>query len=586
MQRDELKEKPFCLNDGQIDWVENTLKDMSLDEKLGQMICPGVQMIGKKQIEEFAVKRKLGALMIRPMDQQKAAEAISALQNASKVPMLIAANLEWGGDGAVLQGTKYGMPMGCTATGDYESGYRLGKISCSEGAGVGVNWAFAPIVDIDNSYRNPITNIRAFSSKRDDVIAMASNYLKAAKEENVAVSIKHFPGDGCDERDQHLLVSVNDCSYEEWMDTYGTIYRTLIDQGAQTVMVGHIAQPAVARHFQPDISREEAFLPASQSKVLITDVLRKELGFRGLAVTDSTLMVGYMQKMPRREALAKTIMAGIDMILFNRNLDEDFVYLQEAVEKGTLTTDRIDEAVSRILATKAALGLPEKKQAGTLQPTKEQVEKIGCKQYKEWTSECADKAITLVKDNRHYLPLSPQKTKRIYLNVIENYVTNRSAFAADIKSRLEKEGFEVTLRKRKMEINQELMLKGIPTPTLLKVMKEIMATTDSFVSKYDMCMIVLNMETVSNATTVRVDWKVMFGLGNDIPWYAGEMPCVVISTANPYHLLDVPMADVYINAYTGSPVVLDALMDKVMGRSEFKGISPVDAFCGHEDTMI
>lgn len=586
MQRDELKEKPFCLKDGQIDWVENTLKNMSLDEKLGQMICPGVQMIGKKQIEEFAVKRKLGALMIRPMDQQKAAEAIRALQNASKVPMLIAANLEWGGDGAVLQGTKYGMPMGCTATGDYESGYRLGKISCSEGAGVGVNWAFAPIVDIDNSYRNPITNIRAFSSKRDDVIAMASNYLKAAKEENVAVSIKHFPGDGCDERDQHLLVSVNDRSYEEWMDTYGTIYRTLIDQGAQTVMIGHIAQPAVARHFQPDISREEAFLPASQSKVLITDVLRKELGFRGLAVTDSTLMVGYMQKMPRREALAKTIMAGIDMILFNRNLDEDFVYLQEAVEKGTLTTDRIDEAVTRILATKAALGLPEKKQAGTLQPTKEQVEKIGCQQYKEWTIECADKAVTLVKDNRHYLPLSPQKTNRIYLNVIENYVTNRSAFAADIKSRLEKEGFEVTLRKRKMEINQELMLKGIPTPTLLKVMKEIMATTDSFVSKYDMCMIVLNMETVSNATTVRVDWKVMFGLGNDIPWYAGEMPCVVISTANPYHLLDVPMADVYINAYTGSPVVLDALMDKVMGRSEFKGISPVDAFCGHEDTMI
>ena len=377
MQRDELKEKPFCLKDGQIDWVENTLKDMSLDEKLGQMICPGVQMIGKKQIEEFAVKRKLGALMIRPMDQQRAAEAIRALQNASKVPMLIAANLEWGGDGAVLQGTKYGMPMGCTATGDYESGYRLGKISCSEGAGVGVNWAFAPIVDIDNSYRNPITNIRAFSSKRDDVIAMASNYLKAAKEENVAVSIKHFPGDGCDERDQHLLVSVNDRSYEEWMDTYGTIYRTLIDQGAQTVMIGHIAQPAVARHFQPDISREEAFLPASQSKVLITDVLRKELGFRGLAVTDSTLMVGYMQKMPRREALAKTIMAGIDMILFNRNLDEDFVYLQEAVEMGTLTTDRIDEAVTRILATKAALGLPEKKQAGTLQPTKEQVEKIG-----------------------------------------------------------------------------------------------------------------------------------------------------------------------------------------------------------------
>lgn len=370
------------------------------------------------------------------------------------------------------------------------------------------------------------------------------------------------------------------------MNTYGYIYKTLIDQGAQTVMVGHIAQPALARHLKPGISREEAFLPASQSRVLITDGLRGELGFNGMLVTDSTLMVGYMQKMPRRKALPASIMAGIDMILFNRNLEEDVQFLRDGLRDGLLTEERVNEAVVRILATKACLGLPEKKASGTIKPEQDLTAVLGSSTSKAWALECADQAVTLVKDNQKLLPLSPNKTKRIYLNVIENYVSNQSAFANDIKTRLEKEGFSVTLRKRKMELNQDLLLKGIPTPTLLKVMKEINANTESFVSQYDMCMIVLNMETVSNATTVRVNWKVMFGLGNDIPWYAGEMPCVVVSTANPYHLLDIPMADVYINAYTGSPVVLDAVFDKLMGRSTFKGVSPVDPFCAHEDTMI
>ncbi len=370
------------------------------------------------------------------------------------------------------------------------------------------------------------------------------------------------------------------------MDSYGMIYQNLIHEGARSVMIGHIAQPAMARAINPDISKEEAFLPASQSETLLTGLLREKLGFNGLVVTDSTLMVGYMQCMPRRAAIPESIRCGCDMILFNRSIDEDVEYMKQGIADGRLSMERVDEAVTRVLATKAALNLHKKKQDGSIVPSVDPMSIIGSQETKDWTRECADKAITLVKDNRHLLPLSPGKTKRIYLNVIENYVSNKSPFAANIKERLEKEGFAVTLRKRKMDLNMDLLNKGIPTPTLLKVMKEIQANTQDFVSQYDMCMIVLNMETVSNATVVRVNWKVMFGLGNDIPWYAGEMPLVVISTANPYHLLDIPMAHTYINAYTGTQVVLDALFDKLMGRSAFKGVSPVDPFCGHEDTTL
>lgn len=581
-----LAGNPFYLDESQQKWVKDTLASMTLEEKVGQLFCPAMSSFSKKTIEHMTKDLHIGSAMIRPFPVKGLQEKIRSLQDASKLPMLISANLENGGCGAINEGTNFAMPMGATATGDMVNGYRLGKISCREAASVGVNWGYAPIVDIDNNYRNPITNIRAFSSDKNQVLEMARGYQKAAEEEGVATTIKHFPGDGCDERDQHLLVSVNDRSAQEWMDSYGMIYQTLIDEGARTLMVGHIAQPAMARAIDPDISREEALLPASQSKTLLTGLLREKLGFNGLVVTDSTLMVGYMQCMPRKKAIPTSIACGCDIILFNRNIDEDYEYMMQGIRDGLVSMERVDDAVARMLATKAALRLHEKKEAGTLVPSVDPMTVINTQETKDWTKECADKAITLVKDNRHLLPLSPQKTKRIYLNVIENYVTNKSAFAAEIKARLEKEGFEVTLRKRKMDLNMDLLNKGIPTPTLLKVMKEISANTQDFVSKYDMCMIVLNMETVSNATVVRVNWKVMFGLGNDIPWYAGEMPLVVVSTANPYHLLDIPMAHTYINAYTGTKEVLDALFEKLMGRSEFKGISPVDPFCGHEDTML
>lgn len=582
----DLTVPPFCLDEEQQKWVTDTLASMTLEEKVGQLFCPAMSSFSKKTISHMTDDLHIGSVMIRPFPVKGLQEKIRSLQDASKLPMLISANLENGGCGAINEGTNFAMPMGATATGDMVNGYRLGKISCQEAASVGVNWGFAPIVDIDNNYRNPITNIRAFSSDKDQVLTMARGYIKGAEESGVAATIKHFPGDGCDERDQHLLVSVNDRSAEEWMDSYGMIYQNLIHEGARSVMIGHIAQPAMARAINPDISKEEAFLPASQSETLLTGLLREKLGFNGLVVTDSTLMVGYMQCMPRRVAIPESIRCGCDMILFNRSIDEDVEYMKQGIADGRLSMERVDEAVTRVLATKAALNLHKKKQDGSIVPSVDPMSIIGRQETKDWTRECADKAITLVKDNRHLLPLSPGKTKRIYLNVIENYVSNKSPFAANIKERLEKEGFTVTLRKRKMDLNMDLLNKGIPTPTLLKVMKEIQANTRDFVSQYDMCMIVLNMETVSNATVVRVNWKVMFGLGNDIPWYAGEMPLVVISTANPYHLLDIPMAHTYINAYTGTQVVLDALFDKLMGRSAFKGVSPVDPFCGHEDTTL
>ena len=577
-------DKPFNLTTEKINWVEETYEKMTFDERVGQLFCCSVNQIDENSINQIT-SNHIGSMMIRPFPLKGLKESIASLQNASKLPMLISGNLENGGAGVINEGTLFNMPMGCTATGDKENGYRLGKISTAEAASVGVNWGFAPIVDIDMNYRNPITNIRAFSSDRDEVIDMARGYLKAAKEEGVAATIKHFPGDGVDERDQHLLVSVNSLSSKDWFDSYGKIYKTLIEEGAPTVMVGHIAQPNVAKEINSGISEQEAYLPGSLSKTLITDVLREKLGFNGLVVTDSTLMVGFMQKMPRKDAICKSIESGADVILFNRNMDEDIKYLKEGISEGIVSEERFEEAVKRVLALKASLDLPEKKASGSLVPNVNPEKIVGNDTFKAWTKECANKAPTLVKD-KGILPISPQKTKRIYLNVIQNDVDDNSPLAKDFVERLEKEGFDVTLRTRSMHINMEEMIQGIWNEDAKRVMAEISATTESFTSQYDMAMIVLDMPTESNATVVRVKWNVFAGLGNDIPWYAGELPLVVVSLANPYHLLDIPMADVYVNAYTDNILTRDAVIDKLMGRSEFCGTSPVDAFCGHGDTAM
>lgn len=579
-----LKGNPFYLNEDQIQWVEETYNEMSLYEKIGQLFCGSIMQFDAHTMQQIT-DLHLGSLMIRPFPVQGLQENILCLQEMSKYPMLISGNLENGGVGVVNEGTLFNQPMGCTATGNQENGYRLGKISTAEAASVGVNWGYAPIVDIDMNYRNPITNIRAFSSKKEEVLEMARGYLRAAKEEGVAPTIKHFPGDGTDERDHHLLVSVNTLGNDEWMDSYGWIYKNLIEEGAPTVMIGHIAQPAVAKALNPDISEREAYMPASQSKTLITGMLREQLGFNGLVVTDSTLMVGYMQYLPRKEGLCASIEAGVDMILFNRNLEEDLKYMKQGYQEGKLSEKRLFEAVTRVLALKASLNLHHKKKEGTIVPQEDPMKVLGQPLFKEWTEQCADEAPTLIKD-RGILPLSPEKTKRIYLNVIENEVNDKSAFAQDIVNRLEKEGFTVELRKREMKVNMEEMVQGIMNPDAVRVMNEIMATTESFTSKYDLAMIVLNMPTESNATVVRVKWNVFAGLGNDIPWYAGEMPLVVVSFANPYHLLDIPMADVYVNAYTDNVATREAVFHKLMGRSEFKGMSPVDAFCGHDDCRV
>lgn len=555
----DLKAKPFYLNDEDIQWVKETKASMSIEEKIGQLFVPIGYSGDPGYLEGVMLRRHIGGILYRCGEAAEMQETHRYLQEHSRIPLFICANLEDGGCGIAVDGTNFGKQMQAAATDDIETAYRLGKVSCVEGAAVGCNWAFAPVVDIDRNWRNPITNVRTYGNDPEKVLVFAREYIRAAKEENLLVSVKHFPGDGCDEVDQHILTSVNDLSMEEWDATYGKIYQELINDGAQTVMVGHIALPSYQKHFQKDCPEE--LIPASLSPELLKNLLREKLGFNGLVITDSTCMVGFSSAMEREKAVPFSIEAGCDMFLFNKDLDEDYEYMMAGLKSGILSEERLDEALTRILATKASIGL-HRKAAGEIVPGSDALSILKNETFSEWAKESADRAVTLVKDTQDLLPIDPEKQKRVLLEILGECESNDRVIH-QFEKRLQDEGFSVELYQR----------ESFETAKF---------DVHTFKDKYDLVIYLGNVENESNKVTNRLSWYTFWGNGNNVPWFVKERPVLFISFANPYHLVDVPMIKTYINAYSNNENVIDAVVEKIMGRSPFQGKSPVDPFCGKE----
>lgn len=570
-----LQAAPFFLSDSDVDWVESTLAAMPVDEKIGQVFCLVSYGADEKALQHMAGVLKVGGVMCRPGSTEDVIGTVSSLQECSEVPLLMAANLEAGADGVCTDATRIGSPMAVAATGNVDMAHKLGVASGREASAVGLNWAFAPIGDIDYNFRNPITNTRTFGADPRQVADMATACLRGLQENGVAATVKHFPGDGVDERDQHLVTTVNTLSCEEWDAGYGQVFKACIDAGALAVMVGHIALPEYSRRLRPGINDED-ILPASLSYEITTTLLRERLGFAGLVVSDATAMAGMVMAMERSRAVPQTIAAGCDVFLFTRNLEEDFRYMRDGLKSGILTEERLTEAARNVLALKAALQLHRKKAQGTLVPWVETADKIlNCPEHRAWAAECADGAITLVKQEEGVLPLSPAKTRRVLLYGLESDGDFFESTAAEspaetattkFKALLEKEGFSVEI------FAAPQGLEGAMRPYA------------DCVSLYDLMVYVANLGTRSNQTTVRIQWAPP--MGSDIPIYFNSIPTVFISLENPYHLLDVPRVKTYINTYGSSDVVLEKLIDKLMGRSPFKGASPVDPFCGRWDTRL
>lgn len=556
-----LKTAPFYLREVDVQWVEYILDSMTLEEKIGQLFCPIGYSTERTYLDHELLRWHIGGLFFRDGLSTEMRDTFEYVQKHSRIPLLIPSNLEAGGDGAALDGTPFGKQMAAAAANNKKHAYRLGKIACTEGAALGINWAFAPVTDLDLNYHNPITNVRTYGRDPDKVCEYAKEYIRAAKECGVATSVKHFPGDGVDERDQHLLTSVNSLSMEEWDRTYGRVYKAMIEADTLTIMAGHIAMPAYQEHFDPHTKEE--VVPASLSSALLQRLLRDQLGFEGLIITDATPMVGFTSAMERKKAVPLSIENGCDMFLFNKDLAEDYQFMLDGYRNGLLSEKRLLNANRRILALKASLRLHEKKKKNSLVPPKENLSVIHCEKHVNWAKELADESITLVKDTSNILPISSEKTKRILLEVLGDFPSSVRV-QEKVRSELTKYGFEVSMYVK------ENFERGVDNVA-------------RFHEKYDMVIYIGNIENTSNQTTNRLNWYTFWGQGNHVPWFAKEVPTIFVSVANPYHLLDVPMIQTYINCYSNNDYVLEAVVQKLAGKSAFKGVSPVDPFCGRKE---
>lgn len=563
-----LRETPFYLNDTQIKWVYDTLAAMDDEEKVGQLFCLSISQNDTAGMHRMAEEYKIGGYMCRALPTQDILEINTTMQKMAKIPMLVAANFECGPNGISKEATDIASSLEIGATGLCENAGKLGEACAREGAALGANWSFAPVADIEYNWRNPIVGTRAFGDDPEFVAACAREYIIHAQRWGMAASAKHFPGDGLDERDQHLVTSINSLSCEKWDQSYGKVYQTCIDAGVMTIMVGHIMLPAYSQFYCPEMEKKD-MLPAVCAPELLQGLLRQKLGFNGVIVTDATNMAGSLVLVDRRRLLVKMVNAGCDMLLFTHNTGEDIRYVHAAVASGELSEERLDDAVLRILGLKAALHLPEKQKKGELVSSMKEVQKwIRCEKHRKLAREIAGQAVTLVKDKQKLLPISVKKYKRIYLYVIADAkepLGDEAGLKKMLSEKLREQGYEVTCHDNEAPV------------TSFGEQRSYQDMIDS----YDLILYIFHIATYSNKTTVRINWKNL-----NYPVYIPVIPTIAVSFANPYHLVDVPRISTLVNAYKFNEDTVDTVFEKLQGKSPFLGKNPVNPFCNMWDTEL
>jgi beta-N-acetylhexosaminidase len=576
----DLTAKPFNLDSDAIEWVHAAIESLSPDEKIGQLFINLNTSFAPEYLDGVLDTYHVGGMRYMGADSTAVQEHIRHAQSRSKIPLLIASNPEMGGFGSIDDGTLVSTHLQAGSHPDRSIARDLGRVGGAETAALGCNWAFAPIVDIHYNWRNTVISTRAFGNTPEIVIERAKEYFDGLSESNMAAAMKHFPGDGIDERDQHVVTSYNTQTVDEWEASYGRVYRELIDHGVQSIMIGHIGAPELSRKFRPGIPDAE-ILPATLAPELLQDLLRGELGFNGLILTDASMMVGMTQAMPRRDAVPAAIAAGCDMFLFFRDPAEDTEYLREGIRSGVVTPERLQDALERILGLKASLGLHTTPR-DQLVPGPEALKVIGSPEHHAVATAIADKTVTLVKDTQGNLPLRPATHRRVRLYGVSGAAdftgTDPDSYLQIARDELEQAGFEVHVFKDAAQRKAE----GEEHVYFHTVMAE--EANGQYADKYDAAIIFANVAGFAQEASVRIKWSTP--MAAEIPWYVTEVPTVFVSLNQPNHLIDVPMVKTVVHAHNPSREAIHAAVQKIIGASEFQGTFNDNVWCDTWGTRL
>jgi beta-N-acetylhexosaminidase len=393
-------------------WVETTLSKMTLEEKAGQMLVVGFWQLPNEQ--ESIIKRvkdsQLGGFFHFTLHHKELAFIVEKAQAGAKIPLFVCSDYEAGAGAMVREGTLFARPMARGYKGTAQAEYEIGKIIATEAKAVGVNYTLSPVVDVNTNPMCPDVNIRAYSDEVEIVSKLSAGYIRGVQEQGVIATAKHFPGNGSTHMDQHISPAIIDMSRDEIEKICLRPFKEAIATGVGSIMVAHLEVPALCKERHPVSGRS---IPVSFSKEVITDLLKKKMGFAGIVISDALNMGGVNSLYTREQANIKAIEAGTDVLLnfFPYDFERDIDSIVRAVKDGTLSIERIDDAVRRILGAKLRLGLDK----GPMKPySAAEREKIfGEDGRNELCGKIAGEAITLLRNNERVLPIASVEGKNV-----------------------------------------------------------------------------------------------------------------------------------------------------------------------------
>ena len=374
--------------------VDSLLASMSVPEKIGQLIVPWLAgsyvAFDAERFRDALVAVDsfgIGGINVSVGSPLDIAAKLNVLQRRSRLPLLIAADLEWGSATRLIGGTAFPMPMAVGATGREIDAYEMGRITALEARAVGIHLTFSPVADVNNNPDNPIINTRSFGEDPHTVSELVTAYIHGASQHGLLTTAKHFPGHGDTETDSHIAMPVIRACWDR-LDSLELIpFRAAITAGVTAVMTAHIALPCL---------HDTDSLPATLSPLFLTDVLRDSLGFEGIAVTDALIMGAIVSAYGAGESAVRAFLAGSDILLMPADIGEALDAMVAAVNQGRITTQRLDRSVRRLLRLKAKAGLFSRRTVSldSVQAT------VGKLAFQEIADDLAQRALTLVRKGR------------------------------------------------------------------------------------------------------------------------------------------------------------------------------------------
>ena len=383
------------------EWVNTTYQNLSQDEKLGQLFIialytnKGEDYISN--VRNIVNNEKIGGLILMQDDAAREINLVNEFQSKSKVPLMIGMDAEWGIFQRIATAHKFPWAMTLGAIQDKNLISEMAAKIAEDCKRMGINWDFAPVVDVNTNPNNPIIGNRSFGSEVTNVVNSALAYSNGLQDHNILAAIKHFPGHGDTNTDSHLDLPVVSHDLKRLNEIELAPFKTLMDKGIGGVMVAHLYVPALEK---------EKGIPASISKNIITGLLKEKYGYKGLIITDALNMGAVAKRYKPGELDALAFKAGNDIMLFSDGVKEGKRLIQLAIDKKEISQNRIEESVKKILLTKYFLGLHE------YQPRNPENinEDLNNQSHQILVENLYSNALTSIKDEKKLLPLNCKET--------------------------------------------------------------------------------------------------------------------------------------------------------------------------------